>query len=131
MKRALHACAVIGVERADALGDVVNISPSDLFFREHDFAFDKTRGGQTPEVTRQYVNFGFYRLDPAWRRLPQWGFLALILFLPVALFALLPEATPAAVLLPLSLIASLFGWIAYIYCAEWLRDQSPRAPIGV
>ena len=27
-------------------------------------------GGQTPEVARQYVSFAFYRLDPAWRRLP-------------------------------------------------------------
>ncbi len=64
-------------------------------------------------------------LATAWQRLPQSGFLALILFLPVVLFALLPEATPATVLLPLSLIASLFGWIAYIYCAEWLRDHPP------
>ncbi len=28
-------------------------------------------GGTSPEVPRQYVNFAFYRLDPAWRRLPQ------------------------------------------------------------
>ncbi len=26
--------------------------------------------GQSSEVPRQYVNFAFYRLDPAWRRLP-------------------------------------------------------------
>ncbi len=28
-------------------------------------------GGQVPETPRQYVNFAFYRVDPAWRRLPQ------------------------------------------------------------
>lgn len=28
-------------------------------------------GGPSPEMPRQYVNFAFYRLDPAWRRLPQ------------------------------------------------------------
>ena len=28
-------------------------------------------GGTSPEMPRQYVNFNFYRLDPAWRRLPQ------------------------------------------------------------
>ena len=28
-------------------------------------------GGQGPEVPRQYVNFAFYRVDQAWRRLPQ------------------------------------------------------------
>jgi chlorite dismutase len=28
-------------------------------------------GEQSPNVPRQYVNFAFYRLDPAWRRLPQ------------------------------------------------------------
>ncbi|MGD0264443.1 MAG: chlorite dismutase family protein [Candidatus Methylomirabilota bacterium] len=28
-------------------------------------------GGQGPEVPRQYVNFAFYCVDPAWRRLPQ------------------------------------------------------------
>src|SRR5574341_2417106 len=27
-------------------------------------------GGQPSETPRQYVNFAFYRLDPAWRRLP-------------------------------------------------------------
>lgn len=81
---------------------------------------------------------GDFRLFATWRRalatarrrLPQSGFLAALLFLPVALFALLPEATPETLLLALSLIASLCGWIAYIYCAEWLRDQSPRAPIS-
>ena len=28
-------------------------------------------GEKTPELPRQYVNFAFYRVDPAWRRLPQ------------------------------------------------------------
>ncbi len=28
-------------------------------------------GAQGADVPRQYVSFGFYRLDPAWRRLPQ------------------------------------------------------------
>ena len=27
--------------------------------------------GKPPESPRQYVNFAFYRVDPAWRRLPQ------------------------------------------------------------
>ena len=27
-------------------------------------------GGQSSETPRQYVNFAFYRVDPAWRRLP-------------------------------------------------------------
>src|SRR3972149_7750136 len=26
--------------------------------------------GQSSETPRQYVNFAFYRVDPAWRRLP-------------------------------------------------------------
>lgn len=28
-------------------------------------------GGAVPESSRQYVNFVFYRVDPAWRRLPR------------------------------------------------------------
>jgi chlorite dismutase len=28
-------------------------------------------GGHAAEITRQYVNFVFYRVDPSWRRLPQ------------------------------------------------------------
>jgi chlorite dismutase len=27
-------------------------------------------GAPTPEAQRQFVNFGFYKVDPAWRRLP-------------------------------------------------------------
>ena len=27
-------------------------------------------GASTPEAPRQFVNFGFYKVDPAWRRLP-------------------------------------------------------------
>lgn len=28
-------------------------------------------GEKTPESPRQYVNFAFYRVDPAWLRLPE------------------------------------------------------------
>ncbi len=27
-------------------------------------------GGGSPQGSRQYVNFAYYRVDPAWRRLP-------------------------------------------------------------
>ncbi len=66
-------------------------------------------------------------LHAAWRRLPQSGFLAALLIAPVALLLLLPEAVPEVLLWPLSMLASLLGWVAYIYCVEWLRDQPPAA----
>ncbi len=62
-------------------------------------------------------------LRTTWQRLPQSGFLALLILAPVVLLSLLPADAPEAALLLLSLAASLLGWIAYIYCAEWLRDQ--------
>lgn len=62
-------------------------------------------------------------LRVAWQRLPQSGFLAVLLITPVALLLLLPEGAAEVLLLLLSVLASLLGWIVYIYCAEWLRDQ--------
>lgn len=65
-------------------------------------------------------------LRVAWQRLPQSGFLAVLLIAPVVLLLLLPEGTPEALLLLLSTLASLLGWVVYIYCVEWLRDQPPE-----
>lgn len=62
-------------------------------------------------------------LRVAWQRLPQSGFLAVLLIVPVALILLLPEGAAEMLLLLLSVLASLLGWIVYIYCAEWLREQ--------
>ncbi len=63
-------------------------------------------------------------LSTAWQRLARSGFLALLILLSPALFALLPEQTSLWLLVPLAAIASLLGWTAYIYCAEWLRDTA-------
>lgn len=65
-------------------------------------------------------------LRVAWQRLPQSGFLAVLLIAPVVLLLLLPEGTPEALLLLLSTLASLLGWVVYIYCVEWLRDHPPE-----
>lgn len=67
-------------------------------------------------------------LFTAWRRLPQSGFLAASILLPPALFTLLPGASPLWLLVPLAAGASLLGWAAYIYCAEWLRDAAGASP---
>lgn len=82
-------------------------------------------------------------LRVAWQRLPQSGFLALMILAPVVLLSLWSAVAPdnanevaraapgvaiEILLLSASLVASLFGWIAYIYCAEWLREQSPAEP---
>lgn len=65
-------------------------------------------------------------LRTAWQRLPQLGFLAVLLIAPVVLLLLLPEGAPEVLLLSLSMLASLLGWVVYIYCAEWLRDHPPE-----
>lgn len=67
-------------------------------------------------------------LATAWQRLPQSGFLALLILLPPALFTLLPAETPLWLLVTLAAGASLLGWAAYIYCAEWLRDAASASP---
>jgi len=67
-------------------------------------------------------------LFTAWRRLPQSGFLALLILLPPALFTLLPADASPWLLVPLAAGASLLGWAAYIYCAEWLRDTAGASP---
>lgn len=66
-----------------------------------------------------------------WRRLPQSGFLALLILPPPALFALLPAESSLWLLVPLASGASLLGWVAYIYCAEWLRDAAGASPTPV
>ncbi len=67
-------------------------------------------------------------LSTIWQRLPQSGFLALLILLPPALFTLLPSEAPLWLLVPLAAGASLLGWAAYIYCAEWLRDAAGASP---
>ena len=62
-------------------------------------------------------------LRVVWQRLPQSGFLAVLLIAPVLLLLLLPEGAAEVLLLLLSVLASLLGWIVYVYCVEWLRDQ--------
>lgn len=75
-------------------------------------------------VTDDFRLFATLRraIATAWRRLPQSGYLALLILLPATLFTLLPADTSSWLLLPLAASASLLGWAAYIYCAEWLRD---------
>ena len=95
-------------------------------------------------VTDDFRLFATWRraLRTAWQRLPQSGFLAVLLIAPVVLLLLLPEVVPddsmdgggraalgtaaEALLLSLSALASLLGWIVYIYCVEWLRDHPPE-----
>ncbi len=81
-------------------------------------------------VTEDFRLFATLRraLATAWQRLPQSGFLALLILLPPALFTLLPPGTPLWLLVPLAAGASLLGWAAYIYCAEWLRDAAATSP---
>ncbi len=81
-------------------------------------------------VTDDFRLFATLRraLATAWQRLPQSGFLALLILLPPALFTLLPSETPLWLLVPLAAGASLLGWVAYIYCAEWLRDAAATSP---
>ncbi|TAM45510.1 MAG: hypothetical protein EPN55_08035 [Gammaproteobacteria bacterium] len=67
-------------------------------------------------------------LSTTWQRLPQSGFLALLILLPPALFTLLPSEAPLWLLVPLAVGASLLGWAAYIYCAEWLCDAAGASP---
>lgn len=82
-------------------------------------------------VTDDFRLFATLRraLHTAWVRLPQSGFLALLILLPPALFTLLPAETPVWLLAPLAAGASLLGWAAYIYCAEWLRDAASASPL--
>lgn len=79
-------------------------------------------------VTGDFRLFATWRraLHTAWQRLPQSGFIAALLIAPVALLLLLPEGMPEALLLLLSALASLLGWVVYIYCVEWLRDHPPE-----
>lgn len=81
-------------------------------------------------VTDDFRLFATLRraLSTTWQRLSQSGFLALLILLPPWLFMLLPPETPLWLLVPLAAGASLLGWAAYIYCAEWLRDAASVSP---
>lgn len=81
-------------------------------------------------VTDDFRLFATLRraLSTAWQRLPQSGFLALLILLPPVLFTLLPPEASLWLLAPLAAGASLLGWAAYIYCTEWLRDTVGASP---
>ena len=50
MESPLDACAVVRVESADALDNVVEFGARQFRTRKHDFIFDKARGGDASEV---------------------------------------------------------------------------------
>ena len=59
MKRALHAGAVVRVEIADALGDVVEVGAGHFFRVEHDLFLHEARGGHASEVEDDFEQVFF------------------------------------------------------------------------
>lgn len=66
-----------------------------------------------------------------WRRLWKSGFLAFLIFLPFAIFWLLPNNSPLVVLLLANVMGEVMGWVAYVYCVEflarnpeWMKDAT-------
>ena len=67
MQGAFHAGAVVGVELADAFGDVVYFGAGDFLCRKRNFAVHKAGGGDSSEVNDDFEQFFavvrlFYRM---------------------------------------------------------------------
>jgi len=58
-----------------------------------------------------------------WNRLSHTAFLAFLMLTPTLVSLLLPGEIPVAAVLGVNLVDGLMGWIAYVYCVEWLQDQ--------
>lgn len=67
-------------------------------------------------------------LAAVWRRFSRSGFPAFLTLTPALVALLLPLEHAVLALPALSLAGGFMGWIAYIYCAEWLQDHPPTAP---
>lgn len=68
-------------------------------------------------------------LRVAWRRLPQSGYLALLLLSPPAVAWWLPAEPPFLAALLLSAAGEVLSWIAYVYCIEYVHRVRDRVLI--
>jgi hypothetical protein len=62
-----------------------------------------------------------------WSRLAQSGFVAVLTLGPTAIALALPDQIGLAIVLLVSMLNQMTAWIAYIYCAEYLNEQTGRA----
>ena len=69
-------------------------------------------------------------LDILRSRLPRSGFLAVLTVGPSVVSMLLPAETPLVLESMLDVAGGFMGWIAYVYCVEWLQDN-PRGVAGL
>jgi hypothetical protein len=64
-----------------------------------------------------------------WGRLTHSAYLAILTLTPTLVTLLLPEGIPLAVVVGLNLMDGLMGWVAYVYCVEWLQADLKRTPV--
>ncbi len=68
-------------------------------------------------------------LQIAKARLPQSGFIAILVFVPAGISLLLPEGTELPAIVSLGLLGQVAGWIAYVYCAEFIAGHRNMAKL--
>lgn len=56
-------------------------------------------------------------------RWPQAGFIAVLVFVPAGISLLMPQDTALTAIVLLGLLGQVSGWIAYVYCAEFIAGH--------
>ncbi|MBI5783330.1 MAG: hypothetical protein HZA69_06280 [Gammaproteobacteria bacterium] len=62
-------------------------------------------------------------LQIAWKRLPHSAFLVLLVLVPALATGFIPAESPVLIDALASVATGIMGWIAYIYCADILRQR--------
>lgn len=69
-------------------------------------------------------------LQVAWKRAHHSVFLALLVLVPALATGFIPAASPVVIHVLASVVTGIMGWIAYIYCADILRQQHQHVAPG-
>lgn len=70
-------------------------------------------------------------LQLAWARVGQIGFLAALILLPPLLLWLMSDQLPPAITVLGSIIGELLGWVAFVYCVDFLKTEyAPATKTG-
>ena len=64
-------------------------------------------------------------LQVAWKRAHHSAFLVLLVLVPALASGFIPAGSPMLIHVLASLVTGIMGWIAYIYCADILRQHQP------
>lgn len=84
-------------------------------------------------VEQNFALFGTLKqaVRLAWRRLPVSGYVAFLTLAPAAVAVLAHDQTSAWIAAAVNLLASVTGWIAYLYGVEWCQNARRVAPTSL